>query len=296
MQTTRVAAVSMNGWLGEPERVLRDIAVWCERAAAEEADLVLFPELVLHGHCTPNTAAIAESVPDGPSVRRLIDLARRHRFVVSAGLSERDQSVVYNTQVVVGPNGFVGKQRKLHLSRDEVMHYTGGERLDVFDVGKCKIGIAICYDNEFPELPRILALRGTEVLLMPHASRDRQWVDTPESEAAARRFMRDYYMPFRMRTKENAFFGVLADQAGRAGYVDRYPRDHENQPHHPGAAMIFGPEGALLASSQCERIRDEMVVATLDAASLAGQRAHPNYQLRTRRPELYGELTRDRAV
>jgi predicted amidohydrolase len=99
-----------------------------------------------------------------------------------------------------------------------------------------------------------------------------------------------------MRTKENAFFGVLADQAGRAGYVDRYPRDHENQPHHPGAAMIFGPEGALLASSQCERIRDEMVVATLDAASLAGQRAHPNYQLRTRRPELYGELTRDRAV
>jgi hypothetical protein len=104
--------------------------------------------------------------------------------------------------------------------------------------------------------------------------------------------MRDYYMPYRMRTKENAFYGVLADQAGRAGYVDAYPRDHENQPHHPGAAMIFGPDGGLVAASQVERIRDEMVVTTLDAALLVRERAHPNYQLRTRRPELYDELLR----
>jgi predicted amidohydrolase len=75
--------------------------------------------------------------------------------------------------------------------------------------------------------------------------------------------------------------------------VDIYPRDHENQPHHPGAAMIFGPDGRLLASSQLERIRDEMVVVTLEAAALAKERAHPNYQRRTRRPELYGELVRD---
>src|SRR5215470_16841223 len=250
----------MNGWLGQPERVLGDIAAWCGRAVAEGAELVLFPELVIHGHCTPNTADFAEPVPDGPSVQLLIALARQHRLVVSAGLSERDRDTVYNTQVLVGPHGYIGKQRKLHLSRDEVMHYTPGLTLDVFDVGKCKVGTSICYDTEFPELPRILALRGAEVLLMPHASRDKQWEDTPESEAAARRFMRDSYMPFAMRTKENALFGVLGDQAGRAGYVDLYPRDHENQPHHPGAAMVFGPDGGLLASSQVERIRDEMVV------------------------------------
>ena len=293
MQSTRVAAVSMNGRLGEPERVLGDIAAWCERAAAERADLVLFPELVVHGHCTPNTWALAEPVPEGPSVQRLIQLARQHRMVLCAGLSEKERDIVYNTQVLVGPDGYIGKQRKLHLSRDEVMYYKGGRSINVFDIGKCHVGIAICYDNEFPELPRILALLGADVLLMPHASRDRRWQDTPESEAAARRYMRDHYMPFAMRAKENAFFGVLADQAGRAGYVDIYPKDHENQPHHPGAAMVFGPDGALLASSQLERIRDEMVVATLDAASLAEQRAHPNYQLRTRRPELYGELVRE---
>lgn len=293
MQSIRVAAVSMNGWLGQPERVLGDIAAWCERAVAERAELVLFPELVIHGHCTPNTPELAEPVPDGPSVKRLIALARQHGIVLSAGLSEREQNTVYNTQVLVGPDGYIGKQRKLHLSRDEVRHYTGGRALHVFDVGKCKVGISICYDTEFPELPRILALLGADVLLMPHASRDRQWEDAPESEAAARRFMRDSYMRFAMRTKENALFGVLADQAGRAGHVDTYPRYHENQPHHPGAAMIFGPDGGLMAASQVDRIRDEMVVATLDATQLAKERAHPNYQLRTRRPEVYQELVRD---
>jgi predicted amidohydrolase len=292
MRSTRVAAVSMNGRLGEPARILDEIDGWCGRAAAEGAELVLFPELAIHGHCTPDTATFAEAVPEGPSVTRLARLARQHGLVLSAGLSERERDLVYNTQVLVGPGGYIGKQRKLHLSRDEVLFYAGGRDLPVFDVGFCKVGIAICYDNEFPELPRILALRGAEVLLMPHASRDRQWEDTPESEAAARRFMHDYYMPYRMRTKENAFYGVLADQAGRAGYVDAYPRDHENQPHHPGAAMIFGPDGGLVAASQVERIRDEMVVTTLDAALLARERAHPNYQLRTRRPELYGELLR----
>ena len=64
MQSIRVAAVSMNGRLGEPERALADIATWCERGAAERADLILFPELVVHGHCTPNTWALAEPVPD----------------------------------------------------------------------------------------------------------------------------------------------------------------------------------------------------------------------------------------
>jgi predicted amidohydrolase len=72
-----------------------------------------------------------------------------------------------------------------------------------------------------------------------------------------------------------------------------YPKDSPNQPHHAGAALVFGPDGELLASAQTDRIRDEMVVATLDAAVLARQRSLPNYTLRTRRPELFGELVQD---
>ena len=79
MRTTRVAAVSINGFLGVPERVLPAIDSWCERAAAEKVDLVLFPELVVHGHCTPNTWELAERVPDGPSTARLVEIAKRLR-------------------------------------------------------------------------------------------------------------------------------------------------------------------------------------------------------------------------
>src|SRR5271155_3860944 len=155
MQTIRAAAVSMNGLLGEPHRVLNNIAGWCERAAAEKAELLLFPELVVHGHCTPNTWAIAEPVPDGPSVQRLIHLARQYRQYLVVGMSEKERDIVYNTQVVVGPEGYIGKQRKLHMSRDESFHYKGGKDINVFDIGKCKIGVVICYDNQFPEIAHI---------------------------------------------------------------------------------------------------------------------------------------------
>jgi predicted amidohydrolase len=293
MQTTRVAAVSMNGFLGEPERVLGQMAGWCERAAAEKADLVLFPELVIHGHCTPNTWDLAEPVPDGPAVRRLVQLARHRRLFLCVGLSEKERDIVYNTQVLVGPDGYIGKQRKLHLSRDEVLHYKGGRDINVLDAGKCKVGIVICYDNQFPEIARVLALRGADVLLMPHAARMKMWNDTAESMAAARRYSHWYFTGHAMRARENACFAVLTDQAGRAGYVDTYPHDHPNQPHHAGVAHVFGPDGALLASTQADVIRDEMIVATLDADMLAKQRALPNYTLRTRRPELFGELVRD---
>ncbi len=292
MRTTCVAAVSMNGFLGEPERVLNAIDGWCEQVVKAGAELVLFPELVVHGHCTPNTWDIAEPVPDGPSVRRLMEIARKHRLIVCAGMSEKERDIVFNTQVLVGPGGYIGKQRKLHLSRDEVFYYKGGTEIPVFDVGPCKVGIVICYDNQFPEVARVLALRGAELFLMPHAGRFKLWEDTPESEAAARSYSHHFLKKYALRARENACFAVLADQVGRAGYVDNWPRDSENQPHHAGAALIWGPDGELIASTQQESIREELIVATLDATVLGRERALANYMLRTRRPELFGELVR----
>ena len=296
MQPTRVAAVSMNGFLGEPERVLGAIDRWCAQAAAQKADLVLFPELVVHGHCTPNTWELAEPVPDGPSVARLCDIAQRHRLVLCAGMSEKENDIVYNTQVLAGPNGYIGKQRKLHLSRDEVFYYKGGRDITVFDIGPCKVGVVICYDNQFPEIARILALRGADLILMPHAGRFKLWNDTPESEAEARRYSHNFMKKYALRARENACFAMLTDQVGRAGYVDLWPRDSENQPHHAGAGLIWGPDGELIASTQEERIIEEMIVADLDPAKLAEQRALANYMLRTRRPELFAELAKDQVT
>jgi predicted amidohydrolase len=291
MQTIRVAAVSMNSPLGQSEMVLARVAEFCKEAKAEGAELVLFPELVVHGHCTPNTWELAENVPEGNSTRRLAELARAAGLFVSAGLSEKEADIVYNTQVLVGPKGFVGKQRKLHMSRDETFYYKGGHEIAVFDIGKCKVGTVICYDNQIPEVARIVALKGADVILMPHAAREGRWDDTPESEAAARRHVFDYFASsYRMRARENACFCVYADQAGKAGVVPGYPPEHPNQPNHPGGAMIISPLGEILTHTQTERIRDEMIVQDLDSALLAKARSHPNYTLRTRRPELFGEL------
>jgi len=291
MRNIRVAAVSINGYLGEPEKVLANIALWCEKAETVGAELVLFPELVVHGHCSPTTAELAENVPDGPSVQRLIELAQTHHQVLSVGLSENDAGVVYNTQVLVGPEGYIGKQRKLHMSRDEADFYQVGNEISVFDIGSCKISMVICYDNMFPEVARIAAIRGTEVLLMPHAGRMQTWDDTIESERAARQRSREIFMGYSQRARENACYAVYTDQVGRAGYVERYPRDHYNQPHHAGGALIFAPDGHLMVSAQEEMIQEEMIVATLEASQLEVERASDAYTIRSRRSELFADLT-----
>src|SRR5579872_873112 len=260
MQSLCVAVVSLNSEIGKRIETMRRIEQFCEQAAAERAELVLFPELIVHGHCTPNTWEVAERVPEGQSVEALCGIARRSRLFLCAGLSEKENDIVYNTQVLIGPTGYIGKQRKLHMSRDESFFYKGGREIRVFDLGKCKVGIAICYDNQFPEVPRIAALKGADVILMPHAAREARWDDTPESQAAARRKVFDFFaFSLRTRARENACFCVYADQAGRAGYVDSLPRDHFNQPHHPGGAMMIGPDGEIIRHAQMEQIRDEMI-------------------------------------
>ncbi len=297
MQSLRVAAASLNSELGQRAQTMRLIEQYCGQALAERAELVVFPELIVHGHCTPNTWEIAERVPEGESVQALSAIARRLNLLLCAGLSEKENDIVYNTQVLIGPTGYIGKQRKLHTSRDESFFYKGGREIRVFDLGKCKVGIVICYDNQFPEIARIVALKGADIILMPHAAREGRWDDTAQSQAAARRKVFDFFSSsYRMRARENACFCVYVDQAGRAGYVDSLPRDHFNQPHHPGGAMIIGPNGDIIQHTQTEQIRDEMIVADLDASLLAAARSHPNYTLRTRRPELFGELVREQVV
>ena len=297
MQSMRVAAISMDGRLGEPQAILEEVDVWTRKAVEKGAELVLFPELLVHGHCTPNTWDIAESVPNGPSTTKLCELAKKYNVVLSVGLSEKEKDITFNTQVLVGPQGYIGKQRKIHLSRDEVLFYKGGRDLPVFDIGPCKVGMVICYDNTFPELSRILAIRGAEVILMPHAARLKTWDDTAESEKTARKYAANYYrtmMP--CRSRENACFSIVADQAGRSGYVERYPRESPAQPHHPGGAFMFDPQGDVIVATQDERIVPEMIVGELDVKIINTVRSDPNFTLRTRRPELYGELVKEQVT
>lgn len=295
MQSFQVASVSMNSPFGELEWVFEQIQSRCREAAGQGARLALFPELLIHGHCNPQTWELAEAVPSGPSTQRLIEIAKESGLVISAGISEKQNDIVFNTQVLVGPEGYIGKQRKIHMSRDETLFYKGGREIIVHDLGFCRVGTVICYDNQFPEVARILALKAAEVLLMPHAARVKMWEDdVPGSMAAARTHSHDFFVScYGQRARENACFAVFANQAGRAGYVDMYPRNSPAQPHHCGVGLVFAPNGDLLKSTPREVIQDEMILCELDAGLLATERSLPNYTLRTRRPELFGELVRE---
>jgi predicted amidohydrolase len=85
MQSLRVAAVSLNSEFGNRAETIRRIEQFCEQAAAERAELAVFPELIVHGHCTPNTWEIAEGVPVGESVEALCGIARRSSLFLCAG-------------------------------------------------------------------------------------------------------------------------------------------------------------------------------------------------------------------
>jgi predicted amidohydrolase len=264
MQPIKIAAVSCNSRLGDAPTVLDAMDRWCAAAAAEQADLVLFPELQVHGHCTPNTWEVAEAVPEGPSTRRLLAMAVEHGLFICAGLSEKEQSVCFNTQVLVGPAGYVGKQRKIHCSVDEGLFYKGGTELPVFDIGLCKLGISICFDGYFPEISRLHALHGADVILMPHAGRmrhlffprlpvedlSREEVEHPPAEIqrqARERAFANYSRVYGTRALENACFTVVVDQAGVSGYREELPNDHPDQPHHPGAAFFCDPAGEVIS-------------------------------------------------
>ena len=286
MQDMTIAAVQMNAVIGQTEENREVVIRFARQAAAQGAELVCFPELCLTGHwCAGEVWSAAEAVPDGPSCTALCQVARELGIFLSVGLAEKAAGIVYNTQVIIGPAGVVGTQRKLHMSYDEYFHYRGGGEIGVFDIGPCVLGIGICYDNNFPEVPRIAALRGAEVYLMPHAARCGEWPEDEESRCRTVANSKRYWSRvFATRALENGMFAVVCNQAGRAGTIPTA--------NHAGGVMVFDPAGETVAESATETIEEEMVLCRLEAASFIARRQANCFYLQTRRPELFEELVR----
>ncbi|MGI5816777.1 MAG: carbon-nitrogen hydrolase family protein [Armatimonadota bacterium] len=284
MEDFRAAAVQMNAPLGEVEANLDRIESYAGRAVGEGARLVCFPELAISGHwCSGEIWGIAEPVPDGPSCRRLEKLAWDLGCYLSVGIAEREAGVAYNTQMIIGPEGFVGKQRKLHMSADEYFHFRMGASINVVDIGLCRLGIGICYDTVFPETARIAAIKGAEVYLAPHAARCGQWIDAPEKQRnRVARVKSNARMTFRSRAWDNGMFVIYCNQAGHAG----------SDTNHCGGVLFIDPSGDVLAESQTELIEDEIVLCDLEAELFDLRRRARCFNLQTRRPEIYGEICR----
>jgi predicted amidohydrolase len=165
----RLAAVHYQPRDGEtPREKCEQFAPLIAEAADKDVDLVVLPETLTYFHGKGTYADAAESIP-GPSTEYFGKLAKQHDLYIVAGLLERDQHLIYNVAVLIGPDGnVVGKYRKVTLPRGEIEGgIMPGDSYPVFQTRFGKVGMMVCYDGFFPEVARELSNRGAEVIAWP---------------------------------------------------------------------------------------------------------------------------------
>lgn len=239
-------------------------------AAVGGADVLVLPEMALTGYNIGSAAVAAAAEPEGGAIEQALALAARRRGIaLLAGYPRLDaEGRVRNHVRLAGRDGAaLADYDKTHLFGEvDRAAFQPGERLaPVVELGGWRIGIAICYDIEFPETARALALAGAEAILTPTANM------APYDSVALR------LAP--ARAEENGVFLAYANYCGAEGDFD-----------YVGLSCVCGPDGAdLVRAGRGE----EMVFADLDRERLRAARAAATH-LADRRPELYASLAAKR--
>lgn len=271
-----VASIQMAPHVGsKEENVARSLALIGE-AAAHGATLVVLPELANSGYVFSSRAeafALAEPVPEGPTTQAWIDAARRHGIHIAAGIAEREGGRLYNSAVLVSPEGHLGTYRKLHLWGEENLFFEPGDKgLPVFHTEFGRLGIVVCYDGWFPETFRLLAMQGADIVAMPT-----NWVPMPNQPADRPAMANTLAMA---GAHSNGLTIVCANRVG----VER------GQPFI-GQSLIVGADGWPMAGP-ASRDREEILYARVDlnVARRARQISAFNHVLRDRRRDLYDAM------
>jgi predicted amidohydrolase len=277
-----VMAVQMNALKEDIPHNLEMHMRFIAKASDAGCKLVVFPELSVTAHYGEEGVVRSAQRLDGDIAAAMQAAAEKHHIVVGYGFCELAHGTYYNSHALVGPQGVLGVQRKVHASFDEYFHFRMGRSLEVFDLGFCKIGTLICFDQGFCEAWRCLALKGAEVVLLPSAGRTGWGEQIPEETQKEQLVKRLEGLPGAagVHAAENGVFAVSCNQVGFNGHST-----------HGGGAYIVNPLGELLAKSE-PVLDDVSVVTLLDPGLLDQARQSPHHPLKTRRPELYGELTR----
>jgi predicted amidohydrolase len=174
VRTMKMSLAQLAPELGNKDRNIDKIE---EAVKNANSDLVVFGELFLTGYmCRDDLPKLAETL-EGPSVKRIAKISREHDSHIVFGMPERDTEVsgqIYNSSVLVFPDGRVERYRKMHLANfgpfEEHLYFTRGTELPVFETRMGRIGMLICFDCFFPELSKIYALKGADVLVCISAS------------------------------------------------------------------------------------------------------------------------------
>jgi N-carbamoylputrescine amidase len=271
-----VACLQMRPTFGDVAANVADSLRMIDQAAERGADLVVLPELCNSGYVFASRGeafALAEEIPSGPTVKAWAERAARHRLYLVAGICERAGGNLYNSAVVLGPEGYLGTFRKVHLWNEETLYFEPGDLgFPVFHTPIGRIGVAICYDGWFPETYRLCALQGADIVCVPT-----NWVPIP-GQAAGRQAMANILAMGAAHS--NSMFIACADRVG----VER------GQPFE-GQSLIVGYTGWPVAGP-ARRDSEEIVFAEIDLREARRKRNWNafNQVLRDRRTDVYDEM------
>jgi len=259
----RIALAQINVVDGDKEANLATCAAAVRDAAVQGANLVILPEMVLTGFLGRSALEPLAETRDGTGVVAFRDMAVKNKVTVVAGFPERAASgAIYNTTAVFGASGEpLAFYRKTHLFNLERLAITRGDALDgLFTFGGVRFGVLCCYDLEFPEAARTLALRGVQCILVPTGNM-MPW---------------DHHhrVYIQARALENHVFVAYCNRFGNSPTYE-----------FPGESAVVDPFGRLV----CDAGREAKIVsADIDLGLIEESRAVFDY-LRERRPDLYAD-------
>ncbi len=269
-EKVEVAAVQMDiAWL-DPERNLERMLSFIEKIRGEkEVDLIVFPELANTGYVKQRDREFgkeylkkAEKIP-GPFTEALGDAAKRFGVYIISGFCELHPEIpgsIYNSAVMMGPTGgVVGVHHKLHIPGEENHYFYPGSTTDVYKTDLGTIGMLVCYDAIFPEISRVLTLKGAEIICVVFNRPKRPAYDSLYHLGATRAY-------------ENRIYFIICNRVGKE--VNEFL----------GRSVIAGPDGQILSKSMGEE--EEVIHATLCWDKILEERAFfPVFA--DRRPDLY---------
>ncbi len=252
-----------------------------EEAAAREVRVLCLQELFYGPYFAAEQDTkwyeFTEKVPEGPTVRLMQDVARKHQMVMVVPVYEEEAAgVFYNTAAVIDADGsYLGKYRKNHIPHclpafwEKFYFKPGNLGYPVFRTRYATIGVYICYDRHFPEGGRMLGLHGAEIVFVPSATTSGHSDNLWKIEQTAMAIANGYFV----------------------GTINRVGREAPwNFGEFYGSSYFCDPYGQILALGS--RDKDELVVADLDLDMIEKVRAHWQFY-RDRRPDSYGDIARD---
>ena len=235
------------------------------------ADLIVLPELPFSGYYFRDREelnSLAQEVKNSSIVDSLTRSCKNGNFYLVTGFAEKCKDKLFNSSLLIGPEGLIHTYRKLHLFNEEKIWFDPGDiPLQVNEIRGIKIGMMICFDWIFPEVCRVLSVQGAEVICHP-----------------SNLVLTYCQQTMLARCIENSVYAVTANRFG----ADKRP---QGEIEFTGKSQIVAPKGKLLTKSPSKK--EELKIVSIDVELARDKMMTPrNDIIKDRRQEFYKILSR----